>query len=137
MTDLDEEDPKPKEITEVTNEVAPKKPEALNYAAALKEVKDVADHPVENKSPPIENPTPSSSESHVQEVKEVKQHHYNQKRRSIKTVLNRNKSGANDGKVKILLLYFLLFNPQLNSATHVNSYIIDSNLLKGLGKRCQ
>ncbi|XP_058799702.1 putative mediator of RNA polymerase II transcription subunit 26 isoform X2 [Phymastichus coffea] len=99
VTDLDEEDPKPKEIAEVTNEVSPKKPEALNYAAALKEFKDLTDRTVESKSSPVENPMPSSSESHIQETKEVKQQYHNQKRRSIKTVLNRNKAGTNDGKV--------------------------------------
>ena len=87
VTDLDEEETKSKETSErtcVTN--VSKRREALNYAAALKELNEYFG---EAKTSVVENVTTVSSESHTQESNEVKQHHYNQKQKSIKTVLKR------------------------------------------------
>lgn len=112
VTDLDEEDIKTtKYVPETTDEVVPKKSEALNYAAALKDLKELTEYSREvESSPKIEAPKveipSSSSESHVQELKDTNQHFLNQKQRSIKTVLKRNKSCANDVKVKIYIKIF-------------------------------
>lgn len=114
VTDLDEDDTKTKYVSETTDDAVSKKPDALNYAAALKELKELTDYSREVEISKVEAPSvetaSSSSESRVQELKETNQQHFlNQKQRSIKTVLKRNKSCANDVKVKFSFhLYFIL-----------------------------
>ncbi|XP_014218465.1 putative mediator of RNA polymerase II transcription subunit 26 isoform X2 [Copidosoma floridanum] len=101
VTDLDEEDSRVKNFSEIVTEVAPKKTEALNYAAALKELKDLTDYSKDAKTLPSDNPTSSFSESHVQDVQEVKRNHH-QKRRAVfnKGIMRRNSYFDNKNRVK-------------------------------------
>lgn len=107
VTDLDEEDCESKTLPETTNtEVGCIKMEAY-YAAALKEFKDTHTSSKETKTPTadLSSPMPQvSTETLPDEPKRgsKQHHHHNQKQpRSIKTVLKRNKSCANDVKVNI------------------------------------
>lgn len=113
LTDIDEKkDAKIESDTEtLLAESTPKKPEALNYAAALKDLKDLPDNTKEAKTI-VDNATSSFSESsRVHNVKEVNvqeqnhHHHYQRPRLPFNKRILRPNSYAHDAKVNFLFFF--------------------------------